>query len=367
LALEARIAALKRSKRGPAARTLALCFFNDSLRSMDEVREDSAQWRHLHHGLAQSPLVPDDPDAIARLAAFAKLDELTAEFGGSIPWKALEQGFTHPGGRMLFASAAEGIFKPAAFSTLLSIKTVVPKPRGGRIWYHDQAAGHIGPPQGAEVFDYAFTGDNPDNVRNRWLLDAMERRIPIIYFYGVAPGVYEPIYPVFIVDWNAQSLRCTVAAAPAWTGASIALPPSPAERRYAMREVRQRLHQAAFRERVLDAYGHRCALTELPVARLVDAAHIMPDGDEALGQPDVRNGICMSKVHHAAYDGDLIGIDPDFRIHVSERLFDLSDGPMLELGLKALRGSLLRLPTDVASRPDRDRLEIRFKKFQSAA
>jgi putative restriction endonuclease len=133
-----------------------------------------------------------------------------------------------------------------------------------------------------------------------------------------------------------------------------------------MREVRQRLHQASFRERVLDAYGGRCALTGLPERRLIDAAHIIPDGDQALGQPDIRNGICMSKVHHAAYDSGLIGIDPEFRIHVAERLLDLHDGPMFEFGVKALNGKQLRVPLDEWAQPDRDRLALRFETFRSA-
>lgn len=88
------------------------------------------------------------------------------------------------------------------------------------------------------------------------------------------------------------------------------------ERRYAMRQVKQRLHQSMFRERVVLAYGGRCALTGLPALKLLDAAHIIPDADTDLGQPDVRNGICVSKIHHAAYDANLIGIDADFRVHV---------------------------------------------------
>ena len=74
-----------------------------------------------------------------------------------------------------------------------------------------------------------------------------------------------------------------------------------------------------FRAQVIEAYERRCALSGLPEPRLIDAAHIVPDSDERLGQPDIRNGICMSKVHHAAYDAGLIGIDPDLMIHVSER------------------------------------------------
>ena len=46
--------------------------------------------------------------------------------------------------------------------------------------------------------------------------------------------------------------------------------------------------------------------------------------------PVVTNGIPLSKIHHAAFDAHLIGIDPDFRMHVSDRLLRQNDGPMLE-------------------------------------
>jgi putative restriction endonuclease len=45
----------------------------------------------------------------------------------------------------------------------------------------------------------------------------------------------------------------------------------------------------------------------------------------------------LSKIHHAAFDAHLIGIDADYRLHVSERLLTQNDGPMLE-ALKRLHG-----------------------------
>ena len=70
----------------------------------------------------------------------------------------------------------------------------------------------------------------------------------------------------------------------------------------------------------------------------MDAAHIVEDGDEKLGQPTVQNGLSLSNIRHAAYDSDLIGIDPDYRVHVSDRLLELHDGPMLD-ALKGVGGS----------------------------
>lgn len=304
-----------------------------------------------------------DLDSDIRLAAFEHLRRLMLMHGGALPWSAIAQGFTARGDRYLFASAAEGIFKPAAMTDVLSIKTVVPKPEG-RIWYHDQSSPKFSSEH--DVLWYAFTGRDKGNARNRWLLRAMERQLPLIYFFGVAPAVYEPIFPAFIVKWNAEKLSCGLSFSISESEARPSIP-SPPERRYATRSVEQRLHQSMFRQRVLSACRYRCALTQLPGAWLVDAAHIVPDRHEDLGQPDIRNGICMSKLHHAAYDAGLIGIDSDLRIHISKLLLDTRDGPMLEQGFKALAGRFIHVPTDPSASPDRDRLAFRFERFLASS
>src|SRR6516164_9550802 len=77
----------------------------------------------------------------------------------------------------------------------------------------------------------------------------------------------------------------------------MAAPTTALERRYALRTVKQRLHQASFREAVIAAYNGRCALSGLPEPLLLDAAHIVPDKDERLGHAIVPNGIPLSKIH----------------------------------------------------------------------
>jgi putative restriction endonuclease len=52
-----------------------------------------------------------------------------------------------------------------------------------------------------------------------------------------------------------------------------------------------------------------------------------------------------------------IGIDPDGRVHVSEQLLTLHDGPLLEQSLKAA-GATMRLPSKREHHPDRDRLAV---------
>ena len=133
-------------------------------------------------------------------------------------------------------------------------------------------------------------------------------------------------------------------------------------RRYALRETRVRLHQAEFREQVLAAYGSRCAMTSLPVPELLEAAHIMPDSHER-GEATVNNGICLSRIHHRAFDANLIGIDADYRIQISNRLLAIQDGSLLEDGLKAFHGKSLLLPDNPRHWPDRDLLALRFDQF----
>ena len=51
---------------------------------------------------------------------------------------------------------------------------------------------------------------------------------------------------------------------------------------------------------MLAAYGGRCAISHLPEPRLLDAAHIVTDAHEQLGQPVVSNGLPLTKIHHVA-------------------------------------------------------------------
>jgi putative restriction endonuclease len=303
-----------------------------------------------------------DVDAHIRSAAFAEVQRLSQLFGNLTP-QHLAMGFQYHGVRIPLVNPQRGIFKPKQMRHLLSIKTVYPRP-GRKVWYDDQREVHQQIFNGDQVIDYAFMGDNPDAADNRWLRDAMEFQIPVIYFLGTAPGFYQAIAPTFIVGFDPGKLRANLAFA---SSISATAPPrDTVERRYALRSVKQRLHQASFRQMVIDAYRGRCAISGLPEPILLDAAHIASDADEQFGQPIVNNGIPLSKLHHAAFDAHLIGIDPDFRIHVSRKLMDMRDGPTLE-ALRQFDGGKLILPNRANDLPDRDRLAVRFDLFKSAA
>ena len=274
-----------------------------------------------------------DPDLAIRQAAIERVRHLT-ELHGQLSTDHLRLGFDYQGERIPLVNPRRGIFKPKRMRFLLSIKTVFPK-AGARVWYDDQRGVHRQIFGSDESVDYAFMGEDAEAADNRWLREAWEHRIPIIYFLGIAPGRYEALFPAFVAHWNRRRLMAGIVFGES-DRSEAALPETALERRYALRSVKQRLHQNLFREAVMTAYNDRCAVSGLPERRLLDAAHIISDGSERMGQPVVPNGLPLSKTHHAAFDAHLIGVDPDYRVHVAERLLAQRDGPMLE----ALRGCI---------------------------
>ena len=77
----------------------------------------------------------------------------------------------------------------------------------------------------------------------------------------------------------------------------------------------------------------------------------------------VTNGMAMCKIHHAAYDQNLLGVTPDFEIRINERLLAETDGPMLRHGLQEMHEKRLVLPRRRADLPDKKALEVRFRNF----
>ena len=306
----------------------------------------------------------DDRDSRMRLAAFDHVRRLS-DTHGHLTRNELAPGFIFEGERIPLVNPQRGIFKPRRMRYLLSIRTVYPR-SGARIWYDDQKQVHSQIFEGNDSVDYAFMGKDPEAADNQWLKEAWENQVPVIYFLGVSPGRYQAIIPTYISHWDGFALKSTLSFGnPYQDQDTWVAPVNATERRYALRMVKERLHQATFREAVLHAYRDRCAITGLPETQLLDAAHIIADGDEALGQPVIPNGLALSKIHHAAFDAHLIGIDPDYRLHVSGRLLDQDDGPMLQ-ALKQLGGSELHLPSRSRDYPDQDRLDRRFEVFRKA-
>lgn len=310
------------------------------------------------HALHHTRVVESIDDRI-RASAFAWLREQVDLHGDVLPSVPLQKGFPFGEDRIPLWSM-QGIFKPRQLDVPLSIRTSPDGP------YDDD-------------FDdegfllYRYRGTDPQHPDNRGLRRAMFERKPLVYLFGLVPGRYLVVWPVFVVGDEPDRLTFTIAvdydyyADPArhltGDGADLLDEDAKPRRRYITRTVRTRLHQRGFRERVLQAYRCRCALCRLRHAELLDAAHIIPDREES-GIPEVRNGISMCKLHHAAFDRFVLGVSPDYEVHVRDDILDEIDGPMLQHGLKEMHGARITVPRTATSRPDRDLLAERFEQFR---
>jgi putative restriction endonuclease len=212
-----------------------------------------------------------------------------------------------------------------------------------------------------EGFGYAYRSGSVDQPDNRALRSAGAAQTPLVYFVGTRPGWFQALYPCYVQSDDTYGRRVFLSPGVTTASGERVQTSDLIERRYLVRETRVRLHQARFRGLVLNAYRDRCTICRLHETRLLDASHIVPDA-EPTGLAAVRNGLALCTIHHRAYDHDLVGISPDYGVHVAPRLLDEDDGPMLDL-LKDAQGIQIALPQAIRSRPDRELLAVRFEAF----
>src|SRR5262245_33632786 len=79
------------------------------------------------------------------------------------------------------------------------------------------------------------------------------------------------------------------------------------------------------------------------------------------------NGLALCKLHHTAFDSNILGVRPDLVIEVRKDVLDETDGPMLQHGLKECHErKLIVLPASNQLKPRRDFLEERYELFRTA-
>jgi len=125
------------------------------------------------------------------------------------------------------------------------------------------------------------------------------------------------------------------------------------KRRGIVSEVQRWSQAANFRDRVLAAYQHRCAVCGLR-SRPIHAARIAPF-PHPLSTNLTSNGLALCPNHHRAYDSALITIDENYRIIVSDRKLRGFSALGLDGGRDAFVGELrvtLWLPPERTLRPD---------------
>ncbi len=111
---------------------------------------------------------------------------------------------------------------------------------------------------------------------------------------------------------------------------------------WAMRAVAQRRGQPMFRNRLMDAYGSRCAITGCSAVEVLEAAHVLPYKGEHTNRLD--NGLLLRADLHTLFDCGLLWVTEEETVAMAPSL--------LQTDYAHLLGAPLRLPHLVTNRPN---------------
>lgn len=301
-----------------------------------------------------------DEDDELREAARLYVESLAERSGGPVHFRDLQR-FEFRGRSVPLIHQPKGIKVVRGFDVALTILTTY------------RARPQDRPYEDAEGLDgylrYKWRGTDPRNHDNVALRRALETQKQLIWFFGIASGVYTPLTRAWIVGEEPELHQFVVAAdaemRDQWIRSGIIHPVDLVLRRqYAQATVQRRLHQRIFRERVLRAYVSQCALCRLRHPELLDAAHIKEDSEG--GEPVIPNGVAMCAIHHRAFDAQVLGVRPDYVIEIRSDVRDEHNGPTLRFALQGLHGESLSVPRQKDARPDTVLLEERYERFRAA-
>lgn len=123
--------------------------------------------------------------------------------------------------------------------------------------------------------------------------------------------------------------------------------------------IKQRVNQQAFRSMVLGNYNQRCAITGINIPELLIASHIIPWADDATQRLNPENGICLSPLYDKAFDKGLIGINTDYRIVLSEKLYSYGEEGYFKKYFASVENQKINLPEEHC--PDKSFLEYHLQ------
>ena len=110
--------------------------------------------------------------------------------------------------------------------------------------------------------------------------------------------------------------------------------------------VKARRGQNYFREAVLNNFGGACGITGIAIRPLLIASHILPWSKYPKERLNVRNGLCLSRLHDAAFDNGLIAFDDNLKLLLFPRLKEAISHKAIQEMFGAYEGTSLNLPED---------------------
>ncbi len=285
--------------------------------------------------------------------------------GTEQPWP---ENLSTPEGPTFLATRAKGIYKPGWSEYALSARQVLnsrydemgPYPREDGTWSY----GYFQENEDPEARDSEFT--------NRGLMLCWQDAVPVGVMRQTRPRPavrYEILGLALVAGWDEgyfffEGFGSNALAHPGGTNTEIDLLAAEQQhlaaeshsfdptgildsRRKVLAQIVRRRGQQEFREKLLVAYGGRCAITGCDAVEALEAAHIIPyRGAET---NSVQNGLLLRADIHNLFDLGLISVRPEtMMVVVSDRLMTTS--------YRELAGSRLREPVNPIHRPSVDAL-----------
>ncbi|MEK7724361.1 MAG: HNH endonuclease [Acidobacteriota bacterium] len=125
-----------------------------------------------------------------------------------------------------------------------------------------------------------------------------------------------------------------------------------------IRAIKTRVNQNIFRQIVLVNYSGKCAITKIDIPELLIASHIIPWSQNEDERLNPENGICLSPTFDKCFDKGFLGIDADYKIHLSPKIKEQNTKPYFEKTFSELEGRKIHLPLKYL--PKREFLDYHF-------
>lgn len=122
--------------------------------------------------------------------------------------------------------------------------------------------------------------------------------------------------------------------------------------------------QVVFRNALLKAYDHRCAICSLSYIEALEAAHIIPWSKATESQKiSPQNGILLCANHHKVFDRNILKIAEDYTVHYTNKPISLNGYTAADKSLTvSIDKQKIRLPKQTSLYPDPTWIKFRNTK-----
>jgi putative restriction endonuclease len=110
------------------------------------------------------------------------------------------------------------------------------------------------------------------------------------------------------------------------------------------RTIISRVNQSFFRKSILASYENKCCISGLNINSMLIASHIIPWNIDEKNRLNPCNGLCLNSLYDKAFDKGYITINSDYKIIISQQIFNLEKTKYIEDTFLNLNKTKIELP-----------------------